>query len=274
MDNSTTFYSKIFANLMRADEESRTFRRVAHLGTPAAEAVLTTQNQTFANDLLTNPDYDRFFLDRPGAVALLGGSRGVTAGLTATQLGIFRGAVDAASLVFMHSAVDAVTSDLCRLSSQLAVNDWEPFVRDQKVALKELQGAVVADLMRARVAEYIEALAKEGLLKRIDRLWAVCKPPATEELIGNYTFDRVHLEAIDRLRHQLVHGDHLGTPISDIHDTLDYLFRTGLFVFTMVNHRYDVRIDPLAVMKFRAGTMLPSDVAVSNQHMDRPGRKG
>jgi len=88
-------------------------------------------------------------------------------------------------------------------------------------------------------------LERESLLVRIERLFALCRPAPDFHPIKNYVYDRDRVERLDRLRHDVVHrpeGTRLAIP--DCYDAIEFLFRTGLYLWTMLNYKYGVKMDP------------------------------
>ena len=49
-------------------------------------------------------------------------------------------AVDSASIIFAHSALDACATELCELIAEIAPDDWEDGVLGKKISLVELKG--------------------------------------------------------------------------------------------------------------------------------------
>jgi hypothetical protein len=210
---------------------------------PYASDVLTDENVEWAWRILKDPGHDSWFLDKAAFAKEVGGTDGLAAAMTANQLSVFNISVDAAALVFMHSALDAAVQDLCLVCALVAPSDCEGFIAAQKVSLADLKGADYAALLRGRLSKYVTALERESLLKRVDLLFQLCRP--TDFARTGYSYDRARLEKSDRDRQSVIHGD--GVVLDDIASDLEYLFETGLFLFGMVNHRYGVRIDPQLV---------------------------
>ena len=107
-----------------------------------------------------------------------------------------------------------------------------------------LDDDVGLDLLLCRV-QHLDALERESLLKRVDRLFALCQPPHGFDPMRNYTFDRDRVEQIDHLRQRIVHGDDPFTPIPDIRIQVEYMAKTAMFMMTLVNHRYKIKFNPL-----------------------------
>ena len=237
-------FSRIFHNLTQRHADVTTFRKLASLGQGAAAATLNVENYRFALSMLEDPQYDEFFLDRKAAVAFFGGPRKMGADMTTKQLALFGAAIDAASLVFVHSGVDATISDLCRVTHLIDPSRWRPFVEAQKVSLSELNSASPDELWKARLQTHLEALEQESIKKRTERIFAICKPSNTFDPIGKFKYDVTTLERLDKLRQDIIHGSG-PTTIPNCDAELEYLVKVGLFFFAMVNTTFGVKVNPL-----------------------------
>ena len=245
-------FSRVFQNLTQRHTEVITFRKLAALGQQPAIASLSAENYKFALSLLNDPQYDKFFKDRKGAVAFLGGPAAIGSLITSKQVSLFNAAVDAASLVFVHSAVDAALSDLCRVTYLIDPSRWRPFVESQKVALSDLHATSTEELWNSRLEAYLTALERESLRKRTERLFGVCTPPREFDPIGNFKYDLISVERLDKVRQDIIHGSGPNT-IHNCDAELEYLVKVGLYFFAMVNKAFGVKVNPL----FALGLELP-----------------
>jgi hypothetical protein len=224
----------------------RSFRQVAALGIEHAQDAIVRQNTAVARAILESKDFEKFFLDKEGFLAYVGGIEQMGRELSTTQVLSFSSVVDAASLVFAHAAVDSAVTDLCEITMIVAPADWERWLTEKRVVLTEVREKSFEELRAAALAAQLDALGRDPLLKRVDRVFALCQPDGTKSLIRGFTFDLERLTDIDRLRHAVVHGKEKRAPIPNVADKIEYLFQCGLYLFAMVNDRYDVKVDPRA----------------------------
>jgi hypothetical protein len=251
-ESAERLFSRVFHNLTQRQADVTTFRKLAVLGQEAAAAVLTVENYRFALSILTDPQYDQYFLDRTRAVEFLGGPEKMGSNMTGKQLHSFNAAVDAASLVFVHSAVDAAISDLCRVTYIIDPSRWRPFVEAQKIALAETDSSTLDDVWRLKLDAYMSALERESLRRRTERLFTICKPDPTFDPIGNFKYDINSVDRLERLRQDIIHGS--GPDIIPKCDLeLEYMTKVGLYFLTMVNKAFGVVINPM----FSLGLELP-----------------
>ena len=132
-------FSRIFVNLNTRWHQIVTFRKVVDLGLPDAGRQLTAENRDWWGYLSTDPEYDRYFTDKTQFLRMKGGPEQIGQEITTGQLRAAQRSVDAASLVFTHSALDAAIYDLCRVCALLAPGDWERFLLKKKVTLESLK---------------------------------------------------------------------------------------------------------------------------------------
>jgi hypothetical protein len=167
--------------------------------------------------------------------------------MTRLMLESARMSVDAASMVFAHSILDDMAFDCVRTVAVAAPADLEQFFDQGTFRLAEVRGSTYETLRGRLMERYLEKLEKESLLVKVDRLHACCRPPQGWEPMGGYHYESARLAQLDKLRQDIVHGPRLSS-IPTVDDDLDYLQRTGLYLITLVTHRYGVRIDLAALM--------------------------
>lgn len=243
VDVATKLYSRVFKALTYRWQEAVSFRQLANLGLPGAEAALEKSNTEAMEALFSPTEMGSLVRDRDEFMAWVGGPKGLAATITSNQIVAFRSAVDAASIVFLHSTLDAAVSDLCEIAALLAPGDWEHWMSDKRVSLGQVKNQGYDELLSAELRSAIENLKRDSLLKRVDRLFAICQPPPRLELINNFVFDDTRLEQIDTVRHDIIHGAGINAPVADVEGALEVLHRSGLFLFALLNWKYHIKLD-------------------------------
>lgn len=254
MTEATKLYTKVFSTLTQRWSDVSSFRRVVELGLPSAARQLANANLEFVTGFLADPGNETLFLNKEAFLKTVGGPRGMGQTMTANQLAACNASVDRASMVFMHSAVDGAAYDLCKVVAMVAPTDWEPFLKNQKIALSDVKQSTYDSLFAQRLNEHLSIFERESLLKKVDRLFQLSKPPGGYEPIRNYKFDRDRLEVLDRFRHDVIHGDDQNSTFRDVHGSLDFLFHTGIFLVALVNNHYGVKLDPFHWVKIQASS--------------------
>lgn len=128
------------------------FRKLAQMGEPHAFDRLLRENLAIADEYLTQPQHEHLFRDKQRLIEIAGDAFGMASTITNNQRVGFRTMLDATSLAFMHSALDGVAADYCRVSADISPDDWEPFVEERKTALKATKSSDYATLLRQRQA--------------------------------------------------------------------------------------------------------------------------
>lgn len=236
-------FGEVFLLLTQRSVDTNSLRRLTTIGLPHAEAHLFRQFRTFVEDLAAGPEFDTYFLDREMALRYFGGLNGMAEQMSSNQLDRYQWIVDSAALVFAHSAVDAAATELCWITALAEPDDWEQYVLGKEVSLSEVKTASFSALFHQKLSSYLEYFERESLLKRFDRLFALCRPPEEFEGISGFRFDRDRLHRLDRLRHDVVHHNVEQADFDDIEQDLDFIFKSGLHVWGMVHHRYGVQMD-------------------------------
>jgi hypothetical protein len=154
--------------------------------------------------------------------------------LRVKQFGVI---VDAASLVFAHSILDAAAFDLCRVTALIDINPWVELVSARKISLSALKTDSYETIARAQVNAYLEDLERKSLIEKIDRLFGICKPRNGISPYAEYNYDRDRVVTLDKMRHDVVH--HAG-PISlpDGSNDIKYLAHTYSYLVAMVAYRH------------------------------------
>jgi hypothetical protein len=232
-----------------------TLRTVVSKGMPYASQQLFDEHRARWREFFQNPENDKFFIDKAQFLKDAGGSEEISEEVTKSDIKTTRASVDAASLVFIHSAVDGAVSDLCRVCALAKPEDWGPYLQDRKVALKEISSSSYPDILRTLLNDALATLEREALLKRVDRIFALCQPSDFRPM-RDFAFDRDRLESLDRKRHEIVHGQ--GVELTDVEHDMEFLVRSGFYLFALVNQRYDVRINPAAFDRAMQALSAPS----------------
>jgi hypothetical protein len=244
-DQAERIFTRVFMNLTRRHADMLSFRRLADLATPVAASVLKQEQLELAHSIQHDPAYGEFFTDGKAAVEFFGGPEAMAESSANQEIVKYRRIVDAAALVFLHSALDAAVSDLCRVTLLLDPLAWEAYILATKVSLAEAKNLGVASLTSAKLEAHLTALEKESIFKRIDRLFAICKPEKDYAPISGFSFDLERIARVDEQRHRIVHGEAYTGFTTPVSEELEFLVKSGLFLFAMVNMKYGVKVNPL-----------------------------
>ena len=154
----------------------------------------------------------------------------------------FQASIDAASLVFAHSLLDASVLDYCKVCSVACPRDFEPFVNNKKTELKTVKEKTYDEILNLEIDEYLKNLEKESLVRKMDVLFSLCKPPAGYAPMKDYTYDRSRIIELDDLRHFNVHGEGTLKPLPNGDGDIKYIEKTFYFLTPLVHDHYGVKI--------------------------------
>lgn len=211
-------------------------------GLPAAREGLSIAAHQVASEVIAPPDY---------------GSSGqresvrqrlphYVAAATSGTIEDAHAAAGAACIVFAHSMLDAAVEDYCLVSIKLSLADWEGFVGQEKITLDQARHSEFDELLSDAILKHFNRLCKGSLLAKIETLQSICKPGSAEILKG-YRFDGERIGRIDRLRHDIVHKEALGSPIENVSANLEYIERTNIYLSALITHRYGLLVGPEAM---------------------------
>lgn len=221
----------------------RNFWRIALLGIRSATPMLLRENLQFLFELHHTAEYDKYFTDKKAVLELMEGPDKFAQKLTAQQQEQCRAAIDSAILVFAHSILDAAALDYISIAALVAPEDAVRFVSDRRVPLAEIEKHSYEDLRTKHIEAWLEQIERESLLKKMDVTHQLCQPPADFDEIEDYKYDRDRLMRLDRLRHDVVHGEADQKDFKFSEDDLHFMHRTWAYLFALVHTRYNLRVD-------------------------------
>ena len=241
--------AQIFGRTMSAWNAVHTFRWMGQLGLPHAANQAAWQHQRTTHHFATAAEYaDMFIGDGRERLVELGFFETAAQAMTENAVSIFNFVSDASSLIFAHSVLDSAALDWCRVCAIAEPDDIMPYIEKKRIALSEMKDASFAQLRDNAISEFFISLERDSLIKKLDTIFAVCRPPHDFVGMHDYRYDRNRIVALDALRHEYVHRGGLGTRLPQGDDDLWYLFKTTHFLLPLVHQRYRFRIDPNHVL--------------------------
>ncbi len=219
----------------------RAFREVAELGLPLAAPSLESRRQQDVQYLMQTPDWPNV-LKRPEEFQKRGGANGMASQMTAFSLKSAPASVDAASLVFAHSFVDAALMDFLYVTSIACPKDWEQFLDCKKQwTVAEVRQSGYELLFSGLLDSELRNMERNSSLPtKGEKLRQLCRPEESWTLPCQY--DKSELSRIDELRHSIVHRDPLGEGVPSIATDLKFLEEIGLYFLMIVHNRYSTKL--------------------------------
>ncbi len=227
------------------------FRKVAEVGYPYAAAAIAAEHKKFSREFAEDAylrgillvDLERFIGE--------GYADKIAVMMTESTLKNASTSVDAASLIIAHAIADATIFDCCRISALESPNSWERRLEDRKVALSEITGPreEVRDRLLSR---FLADLERESLLKKCTLLYEICRPGPGWTAIEGYRYDADRLKGIDAERHAVLHGLQLKEPVVDCAGKVQFLEKTAMHFWAMLNQAYGLKMDPAYMVQLVA----------------------
>jgi hypothetical protein len=221
MEDDFTRFADVWIKLTTDLEGVLTFRKMGMLGLESATAKLYASNVQFVRADLVSGDFKHFLKD-PDAFVREGHDSTLIKAMTEGAVGCFEQSLNSAALVFAHSILDSALHDCLWISAFSAPQDWMEYVAKKNIPLSELDTKSPA----------------ESLLKKVDRLFQLCKPKKQTYLTNGFRFDRGRLEKLDALRHAIVHAPGRLRQFPELADDLDFLRKCGLHILAMLSETY------------------------------------
>jgi len=244
MSEAEKLFTKTFTTCNSRFAVITSFREISRLGFPTATLHIYDQYLQFADELFNDPQHEKLFIDKQKVFENLGGVEALGTKMAQDQLKNYKASVDAASLVFAHSIIDNAALNYCRCCALANQNGWENFVEKKKLSVEEIKQFSVDEILNKKVHEYIDSLDRESLLLKADRLFQVCQPPACFSPLHNYAYDRARLVQLDEMRHDIVHKSSSVPMLPAGNEDVWFLQQTANFFMTLVNSKYELKIDP------------------------------
>lgn len=249
-EDPSDLVSIAFWRVVNGTSNVSAFRRVSELAQPEVLAVLREDANALVKDLRKDDGVGDLFSDLNPAMQARGGTQAFEHGLVEYHLGSFRIAVDAASLVFLHSLFDGVALLLLR-AVRAADPDALAFLgKEKQFSLREIEAEGVLRLKQKAVNQILRSMEREGLVTKLDLLLKICKPRGGDWFgEGKERYSRERLKKIDDFRHDLIHGsgppDKSGLPFllrrwSNPGEDIEYM-RRAMFAFVrLVQNSYNL----------------------------------
>lgn len=207
----------------------------------------SSQGEVAAN---TKSDFDSLRDHKPFAEALaiiqkeLGCQAvdSLQSSVVAKKLRDARQAIEVSIVVFSFSLLDGFLDHIYQLALRKNRRALLEALREKKVCIADLLNNSVDELLREKFQEHVEDFQKKSIREKAERLYAVCKPSATEVFMEGYSFDSDELEEFRKTRVSIVHGQHLNTPVEDAPKWVDFAFRTGCHFGAMVGRKFGLTV--------------------------------
>ncbi len=147
-------------------------------------------------------------------------------------------AIQATSLVFLHSAVESALIDFAK-----HLLHWDSSLAHEKIKSRTVSfDAYITkqpgDIKRELLDKYLEDFDKFPLPKKVDTLLSFLKSPALKDVIPGFNYNRDTLVEIDEERHRVVHSPSFAKPIEHIDRKLHFLINVLKMLIEVSKKQY------------------------------------
>lgn len=221
------------------------FRNLTMITLPHIKEYVTNEKRYFVHSLAYDRQYDNIFIDKEGFFNIVGGIDALAAMLSEQKIQSYQAAIDSASIVLAHSALDAAAFDYFMVIELIApLHELEIYVNKKQITLEKLKGNSYDEIVREKIREFINDLDRKSLLDKIDKMFQICQPPPKYSPIEGYIFDKEKIKSLDKLRHEIVHGAGISAPLTNFEEDIKYMQDTGNFLMTLIYYKYDIKLNP------------------------------
>jgi hypothetical protein len=227
------------------------FRQLTKSLFPHAKQLTNERCARIADFWLATNFLDNYVTDKEKFFATMGGTIGVSQMLLDSELHSYQASLDAWSIVFAHSILDAAAFDYLRVIEMVApLEHIVPTVNKRQIRIEEVKGNTYETLVKHKFGEFIVNLERESLIVKADKIFSFCKPPPKFAPFPTYEYDRNRLAALDQLRHDIVHGDGIRGPLSACDNDVKYMEDTAVFFMCLVNEGYGIKMDVMSLYEW------------------------
>lgn len=155
--------------------------------------------------------------------------------------------IEVASLVYMHSVLDALLFDLLECTADLDRNRWLQYIAQQKNDRRILPREIIekskAQLVDELLSKCLNRFRGKSIMRKCKRIFEICSSSKNCQFLPDYVYDEKKIKEIDDLRHDVIHGLKINLPIPDVEEKLTYLKRTALHFLAMIKVEFKLYID-------------------------------
>lgn len=250
MKEAEKLFTETFENIFSRWRMILSLKRVSSTSKPLAKPIIENEDKNFIYDFMNNSESDKIFLkNKKDIIEKMGGLDNIYKKMVKNTFYDFDAVIESTSLIFVHSILDDSAFKFCQVSALVSPSDWENFIKDKPVKLYEIKSSIYEEILKKLLNDYLIKFERESVLKKIDRLFEICKPPLKLESSKNYKFNRSKVKELDTLRHDIIHGNRPIVRIPDIEIKLEYLQKTTFHLGYLINYKYKLKIDPNAYIQ-------------------------
>lgn len=249
MDNVTEIMSKMFGRYTSTWGIIDDFRQVSRLGLEANKEDILQKKYQLMDYMLNSGQFDNIFLDKEYFMTNIDNFAN---GMTEQTIANAKASVEAATIIFIHTMLDTIITDLCRVTMYKYPERWDDELDKMEITFKHVKNNRIDNIRIELINNIMKQVERSSMLDRMNFLYRRCKL-GSREIMRDYKFDKEQIKMFDKLRHNIVHGQ---LPVTDISENLlnllFYLKKTGYYFMVMVLVAYDIKIESSAVFNIKS----------------------
>lgn len=248
MTPSEQIFIEIWNRLSSDWSRLLTFRQMALLGEDTARKAVHRSNEYYVNHKLLNGEHQNFLKDKREFIES-GMAARMPSEMTQTSVDAFRQTLDASTLVFAHSILDAAVFDCLQICAIEASAEWGELLGVRKVTLADAKAQPYQALLNNILRDELSRIERESLITKIERVFQLSKPSRQEYLTTGFRFNKARLANLDNTRHQLVHQPTLKWASTNLSADLEFMLDSGMHLFCMVGNEFQLKMSGEEVMQ-------------------------
>ena len=167
------------------------------------------------------------------------------------KIALARSAIDSASIVIIHAALDEAVNDYLLLIATAEPTLWETDVCEETVPMKTIKQVPYADLLLKKALDVAKGFGHQSLKKKVEWILRTCCRNDCTLSPPNFRFDVDRLKKFDLLRHQVAHGQTCAT-VTNMDEVLLFLWQTVLSLQDVIGNRLGFKQDPTRELERQA----------------------
>jgi hypothetical protein len=171
--------------------------------------------------------------------------------LAEDKIALARSAIDSASVVIIHAALDEAVNDYLLLIAKAEPTLWETDVSKEAVPMRTIQQTPYADLLLKKALDAARGFGHQSLKKKVEWILGRCYRNDCTLSPPGFRFDVDRLKTFDDLRHEIAHGSTCAT-VTNMDDVLLFLWQTLLSLQDVIGNRLGFKQDPTRELERQA----------------------
>jgi hypothetical protein len=161
--------------------------------------------------------------------------------------------LDATAIVFAHGILDAGVYGYLVVLSQASPDSFRLYTDSKQVSLSDVESKSYGQLLKEKIEKFMEEKVERGsLIYKLDKIHEITQPTDTQ-MNPSHKYDRDKLDAFDKARHDIVHGNKWGNYQINFAAELIYWGLLNFYLLRLVSHKTGLRLSQEGGQKYMLG---------------------